>query len=207
MASTSQAEILSDQVSAEEAQMLEEVESENIAESSPSPARKPDDSDRLTKENFTIVREQADAVRTLISTRENLRSFFDHNLRIYEQGLRPKWLGRALTPPILPGRAALPPEFHQSWASTVTKYENKLQRKLIKYLPNVIDDLQASIPKKREENLQIVLSSIKETRPGQTKRAEVIFYRLCNKTERVPLQNSRGNRPSFSGRHKRDKQH
>ncbi len=51
--------------------MIEEVESETLVESSPSAAPSPaksDDHDRLTTENFTIVREQVEAVHSLIST-------------------------------------------------------------------------------------------------------------------------------------------
>ena len=150
---------------------------------------------RLTPENFRIVRELSSEVRSLVSNRENLQHFSDNNLRLYEQGIRPRWLGRPLSPPILPGTAGMPHQFHQEWTATVKKFESKLQRKVLKYLPDILDGLNTSISKKRNTNLQNVLSRVQDTKPGQKRRGEVIYMRLCNRTERVPLPNHRSRRP------------
>ena len=80
---------------------------------------------RLTTENFRIVREQSDPVRTLISTRDSIRNFSDTNLRLYGQSIRPRWLGRPISPPILPGNISLPTDFHNDWRGIVQKYETK----------------------------------------------------------------------------------
>ena len=160
------------------------------------PSAQPAEEDRrLTPENFRIVKEFSDEVRSLTNNRENLRSFYDNNLRLYEQSIRPRWLGRSPSPPILPGIVSLPPKFHDEWSKTTKKYEAKLHRKVIKYLPDILDDLNSSIATTRSTNLQQVLTKVQETKPGQKKRAEIIYMRLCNRTERVPLFNSRNRRP------------
>ena len=75
---------------------------------------------RLTTENFRIVREQSDPVRTLISTRDSIRNFSDTNLRLYGQSIKPRWLGRPISPPILPENISLPTDFHNDWRGIST---------------------------------------------------------------------------------------
>ena len=140
---------------------------------------------------LVIVREHADEVRTLISAKQSLKHFSDRNVRLSEQGIRPRWTGKPFTPPILPGSATLPTEFHKEWTSVVLKYEAKLLRKVNKHLPSILDKLEASITKTRKQRLEAVKQLVKESRPGQKKKSELIFYRLCSRTERVPLPGSR----------------
>ena len=48
----------------------------------------------------------ADEVRVLTVTKENLRHFQDTNLRLFAQNARPRWMGKPLSPPILPEMSA-----------------------------------------------------------------------------------------------------
>ena len=136
----------------------------------------------------------ADEIRVLTSTKENVKHFQDTNLRLFAQNVRPRWMGKPLGPPILPGNACFPEDFHKDWSRSLQKFETKLQRKVNKYLPSIIDSLDSSIRKKREENLGKAISEINETSPGQKRRAEAIFLHLCSGTERVPLPGSRSKR-------------
>ena len=126
----------------------------------------------------------ADEVRVLTVTKENLRHFQDTNLRLFAQNARPRWMGKPLSPPILPGNVCFPEDFHSDWGKTLKKFETKFQRKVNKYLPSLIESLDSSIMKKRNENLEKVISSVIDT----------IFLRLGSRTERVPLQGSRQRR-------------
>ena len=103
-------------------------------------------------------------------------------------------MGIPLSPPILPGNVCFPEDFHSDWGKTLKKFETKFQRKVNKYLPSLIESLDSSIMKKRNENLEKVISSVIDTSPGQKRRAEAIFLRLCSRTERVPLPGSRQRR-------------
>ena len=151
---------------------------------------------RLTTENFRIVREQSDPVRTLISTRDSIRNFSDTNLRLYGQSIRPRWLGRPISPPILPGNISLPTDFHNDWRGIVQKYETKLHKKIVKVLPNLLDSLDAEIATARTTNLALVKDLVQETSPGQKRRGEAIFLRLCTRTKRVPPMGSRRTPPT-----------
>ena len=151
---------------------------------------------RLTTENFRIVREQSDPVRTLISKRDSIRNFSDTNLRLYGQSIRPRWLGRPISPPILPGNISLPTDFHNDWRGIVQKYETKLHKKIVKVLPNLLDSLDAEIATARTTNLALVKDLVQETSPGQKRRGEAIFLRLCTRTERVPPMGSRRTPPT-----------
>ena len=150
--------------------------------------------ERLSSDNFRIVREHADEVRVLTVTKDNLRHFQDTNLRLFAQNARPRWMGKPLSPPILPGNVCFPEDFHSDWGKTLKKFETKFQRKVNKYLPSLIESLDSSIMKKRNDNLEKVISSVIDTSPGQKRRAEAIFLRLCSRTERVPLPGSRQRR-------------
>ena len=156
------------------------------------------DENRLTSENFALVKQHSDPVRNLIISRDSVSRFAENNLRFLEQGIRPRWLGRPVNIPVLPASAAFPAEFHESWNRTVQKYETKLQRKVNKYLPDIIDSLHSSISKTRTNELKAMKELILETRPGQGKRSEILFYRLCNRTERVPLPGHRSRRARSS---------
>ena len=136
----------------------------------------------------------ADEVRVLTVTKENLRHFQDTNLRLFAQNARPRWMGKPLSPPILPGNVCFPEDFYSDWGKTLKKFETKFQRKVNKYLPSLIESLDSSIMKKRNENLEKVISSVIDTSPGQKRRAEAIFLCLCSRTERVPLPGSRQRR-------------
>lgn len=160
----------------------------------------PSTTDRLTNDNFKLVREHSHPVRSLVATRENLRNFSDTTLRLYGQGIRPRWLGRPLSPPILPGSTSLPEEFHKEWDSTLKKFESKLQKKLIKYLPGTLDKLDTEINKIRTQKLEEVQDLIQETTPGQKRRGEIIFLKLCSRQERVALMGNRRNLNKTSGR-------
>ncbi len=146
---------------------------------------------RLTSDNFKIVRQHAEEVRSLVTTKESLQHFSNLNQRLQEQGIRPRWMGRPLSPPFLPGSTILPEEFHAEWDSTVKKFEGKLLRKLIKQLPPIVAKLESNIAKTRKRNLAAVKQLVTESKPGQKKRSETIFYKLCTRTERVPLAGSR----------------
>ena len=153
--------------------------------------KSPPENLRLTRENFRIVREQADPVRSLVVTRDHLRNFSDTNLRLYGQSIRPRWLGRPMSPPVLPGNTFFPTEFHNEWRTIVQKYETKLHRKIVKILPTMLDALDADITATRNRNLERVKELVQETSPGQRKRGEAIFMKLCTRTERVPPMDSR----------------
>ena len=150
---------------------------------------KPDD--RLTNENFKIVREHSNQVRSLVSTQDSVRNFNKTTLRLHGQGIRPRWLGRPISPPVLPGSVSLPEDFHKEWNSTIKKFESKLQQKLIKYLPTLLDTLDAEINKTRTEKFEEVQNLIQETSPGQRRRGEAVFLKLCSRQERVPMMGSR----------------
>ena len=62
--------------------------------------------ERLSPDNFRIVREHPDEVRVLTVTKDNLRHFQDTNLRLFAQNARPRWMGKPLSPPILPEMSA-----------------------------------------------------------------------------------------------------
>ena len=167
-------------------------ENGNIKSAQPNPST----TDRLTNENFKIVREHSNQVRSLVNTRDSLRNFNSTTLRLYGQGIRPRWLGRQISPPVLPGSISLPEDFHKEWNSTLKKFECKLQKKLIKYLPTLLDTLDAEINKTRTEKFEEVRKLIQETTPGQQRRGEAVFLKLCSRQERVPLMGNRKQAPN-----------
>ena len=98
---------------------------------------------RLSSDVFKIVREKSDPIRSLGSTRDAVRHFNQTNLRLYEQGQRPRWLGRPATPPMLPGSISFSADFHLKWNKTVEKYEKKLHKKIITALPAMLSSLDS----------------------------------------------------------------
>ena len=54
-------------------------------------------------------------VNSLVSTQDYLRNFNNTTLRLHGQGIRPRWLGRQISPPVLPGSISLPDDFHKEW--------------------------------------------------------------------------------------------
>ena len=155
---------------------------------------------RLTSDNFKIVRDNADPVRALVSSKEALQRFNDTNLRLYQQNVRPRWLGRPISPPILPGSASFPQDFHDDWNKITAKYEQKLRKKVVNIMPQLLDSLDTEISSKRDENLKTVRELLKHTSPSQARRGETIYIRLCSRTERVPVMGSRHfHRHKYSG--------
>ena len=85
---------------------------------------------------------------------KTLCNFNSTTLGLYGQGIRSRWLGRLISPPVLPESISQPEEFHNEWNSTLKKFECKLQNKLIKYLPTLLDKLEAGSTKLAHINLQ-----------------------------------------------------
>lgn len=102
---------------------------------------------RLSNENFKIVRHASDNVRKLIATRDNLCRFQETNVRLFGQGIRPRWLGHGISRPVLPGTAVLPRTFHDKWNAIIQHCETSLQELLSESLPSLIDVYDADISK------------------------------------------------------------
>ena len=146
--------------------------------------------ERFSSDNFRTVREHADEVRILTVTKENLtllQHFQDTNLRLFTQNARPRWMGKPLSPPILPGNVCFPEDFHSDWGKALKKFETKFQRKVNEYLPSLIESVDSAIMKKQNENFEKVIFSVVDTSPGQKRRAEAIFLRFYSRMEHVPL--------------------
>ena len=118
-----------------------------------------------------------------------LQHFQDTNLRLFTQNARPRWMGKPLSPPILPGNVCFP-----DWGKTLKKIETKFQCKVNKYLPSLIESLDSAIMKKQNENFEKVIFSVVDTSPGQKRRAEAIFLLSCSRKERVHLTGNRQRR-------------
>lgn len=81
---------------------------------------------RLTRENFRMVQQCTKKVRALMTSRDKTKAFYDHNLRIYQQEIRPNWMTVNQPLPFLPGSTPFPKELHDVWKSTTAKFEGKL---------------------------------------------------------------------------------
>jgi len=151
--------------------------------------RSPPAAAKLTPENFRIVRQQADRLRSLIHNKEKTRAFLDYNLRLQQQELRPKWMQPSPAMPLLPGSTPFPREVHEKWTSISRKFERKLHKQVINSLPSVMDSMDEKIHLERDAGLQKVKNNIQE--PSQKRRAEILYLRFVNQTDRISSLSSR----------------
>ena len=72
----------------------------------PTPSKRPvfpTPIEKLTPDNFRLVRHQSDRVRSFVHNKDKSRAFLDYNLRLQQQQLRPKWMHPSPSMPLLPG--------------------------------------------------------------------------------------------------------
>lgn len=151
--------------------------------------------DRLSAENFRIVKHLTDKIRNHTVSRNKSKAFMEHNVRIYDQRIKPRWLPASPSPPLLPGSASFTAELHQEWNQLIAKTERKLHKKVVNALPDIINSLELTIQQEREKGMEEIRNSI--THPGQRRRAELVFAKLINNIEHQAVwSRPRGNHSS-----------
>ena len=101
--------------------------------------------DKLSLENFRLVKNLADKVRFLKIQQERSRRFLAHMERLRDQRQRAHWLGPVPTLPLLPGAAIFTQDVHIEWSALVNKFERKLLKLVITSLPSAIEGLEEKI--------------------------------------------------------------
>lgn len=137
---------------------------------------------RLTPTNWAIVRRLTNRVRETIASRERTKHLLSRTELQITQSIRPVWLRCRTNPPLLPGAVAFPAEFHTTWESCANKYEKRLLKKIVKYLPDVITSLETRLTEQRITATDTIAREIDDQQ--QKERAQHLFSKFANQAER-----------------------